>query len=467
MPFGAMRIGPDTTNNTLDLGYRHCSGYNWADGNIRAFSHTRLVNAGVTDLGNIGVMPTSRRGVNEAIKAAVTGQGELWLSHYVKKSEYAKPGRYSVYMDSIDVQADILTFDKFAGVHRYTWNPTEKYGSKTETTKTENIIANQARGMVIDICHAADKHLESEGACLFADLSIQPDKRSFKASVLFRGSLSGRGSDDGVSVYVYGAFVDPMESKTLFLLEDWLVCTGDKACDVVSGVPAFYKDAEPTVFSSTSGKLLAHVRFPNMGSGESTTIELVVGLSFISADQAKSNLAAALSKNSALHPLSPPSQSSVVSNGVSYFAKLQLQVTNEWCTALSTLQIQDSFPPDSMDGLTLPEKPVLPDIPFDKFKRDFLTIAYSSHYRTLLSPTQYTEASSEYLGMDRALHNAKTERAAAGMVSLFGEASLEYYSDLSLWDTFRTQHPWLLLSRPDVAIGVMRSMGEMSKHAGR
>ena len=126
--------------------------------------------------------------------------------------------------------------------------------------------------------------------------------------------------------------------------------------------------------------------------------------------------------------------------------------------------------------VNLPDKPVIPDIPFDKFKRDFLTIAYSAHYRTLLSPTQYSEANGCYLGMDRAVHNAKAERSLAGMSvvgssssssSSTASSSLEYYSDLSLWDTFRTQHPWLLLTRPDVAIGTLRSMGEMSKQANR
>jgi putative alpha-1,2-mannosidase len=233
----------------------------------------------------------------------------------------------------------------------------------------------------------------------------------------------------------------------------------------VSGIPSIRKDSEPTVFSSSSGKLLSHVRFLNKGdSADPFSIELVMGLSFISADQAKANLAAALSKNSAV---APTSIHSPVRDGVSYFKAMQAQVKSEWCDALSTLQLQDDFPASSMEGVTFPDKPELPDIPFDKFQRDFLTIAYSSLYRTLLSPTQYTEANGEYFGMDQITHNAKSERQAAGMVEVAGPASFEYFSDLSLWDTFRTQHPWLLLSRPDVAIGTIRSMGEMSKHVNR
>ena len=30
-PFGALRLGPDTTNKVPDLDFRHCSGYNFND----------------------------------------------------------------------------------------------------------------------------------------------------------------------------------------------------------------------------------------------------------------------------------------------------------------------------------------------------------------------------------------------------------------------------------------------------
>ena len=40
VPFGALRLGPDTTSNFFDNNLRHFSGYNYLDRYIRGFSHT-------------------------------------------------------------------------------------------------------------------------------------------------------------------------------------------------------------------------------------------------------------------------------------------------------------------------------------------------------------------------------------------------------------------------------------------
>ena len=69
---------------------------------------------------------------------------------------------------------------------------------------------------------------------------------------------------------------------------------------------------------------------------------------------------------------------------------------------------------------------------------------YTSFYRTLMSPTVYSEADGSYLGMDEQVH--------------FVAPGEKYYSDMSLWDTFRTQNPWLVLTRPDVARDVAHSL---------
>ena len=55
MPFGMMQLSPDTR---LD-GWDGCSGYHYSDEYIYGFSHTRLSGTGVSDYGDILLMPTS------------------------------------------------------------------------------------------------------------------------------------------------------------------------------------------------------------------------------------------------------------------------------------------------------------------------------------------------------------------------------------------------------------------------
>eukprot|EP00666_Eupelagonemidae_sp_cell4sb_P000811 gene811-20444_t len=71
LPFGALRLGPDTSKGglpPLELGRdallppnpsvaAHDGGYAYGDTHVRAFSHTHMAGAGVGDFGNVGVMP--------------------------------------------------------------------------------------------------------------------------------------------------------------------------------------------------------------------------------------------------------------------------------------------------------------------------------------------------------------------------------------------------------------------------
>ena len=89
VPFGSMRLGPDTLGVFhSDLEFNHFSGYYYGDHVVRAFSHTRLVGAGVSDYGSVGVMPT-RPPVSPA-SAAPDGA----RAAFKKSTEFASPGVY-------------------------------------------------------------------------------------------------------------------------------------------------------------------------------------------------------------------------------------------------------------------------------------------------------------------------------------------------------------------------------------
>eukprot|EP01034_Spumella_vulgaris_P030503 gene30503-37731_t len=78
-------------------------------------------------------------------------------------------------------------------------------------------------------------------------------------------------------------------------------------------------------------------------------------------------------------------------------------------------------------------------------------------------PSVYTESGGLYLGVDQEVHNVTAERIAKyGDSIATSPQSYHFFSDLSLWDTFRTLHPWLLLLNEDLAVGIVRSLAEIT-----
>jgi predicted alpha-1,2-mannosidase len=78
-------------------------------------------------------------------------------------------------------------------------------------------------------------------------------------------------------------------------------------------------------------------------------------------------------------------------------------------------------------------------------------IFYSCMYRLFLQPTNIADVDGRYRGPDDSIRIAKNE---------------EYYSTLSLWDTYRAAHPLYTLIAPEKVNGFINSMIEHSKAAG-
>ena len=114
LPFGMLQLGPDTYPSSLtgDGDFAH-SGYNYSDNKIRGFSHIRKSTSGgvricdrswlLSVLPVIGTVPLS----NDSLFTGID-----------KKSEFASPGQYQVYLNDYNIQAD-LTVSPHAGFHRY------------------------------------------------------------------------------------------------------------------------------------------------------------------------------------------------------------------------------------------------------------------------------------------------------------------------------------------------------------
>lgn len=80
-----------------------------------------------------------------------------------------------------------------------------------------------------------------------------------------------------------------------------------------------------------------------------------------------------------------------------------------------------------------------------------LRVFYSSVYHTLQMPTLTSDVDGAYRGVDQRVRRVEGFR---------------YYSDLSLWDTFRTEHPWLTLVYPEYQRDFVRSIVLMGEALG-
>ena len=111
MPFGMMQLSPDTR---LD-GWDGCSGYHYTDTEIYGFSHTHLSGTGVSDYGDVLVMPTNKVVFNNGADGK-----EGYKSKFRHDREIAEPGFYKVHLDATNIDVE-LTVSERSGMHRYTF----------------------------------------------------------------------------------------------------------------------------------------------------------------------------------------------------------------------------------------------------------------------------------------------------------------------------------------------------------
>ena len=96
-PFGMVQLSPDTRLT----GWDGCSGYHYSDSEIYGFSHTHLSGTGVSDYGDILLMPVN----NGAAIADGTLEYEDYKSPFSHKEEQATAGFYEVYLEKPQVVA--------------------------------------------------------------------------------------------------------------------------------------------------------------------------------------------------------------------------------------------------------------------------------------------------------------------------------------------------------------------------
>jgi predicted alpha-1,2-mannosidase len=126
VPFGMVQLSPDTRLT----GWDGCSGYHYSDSVVYGFSHTHLSGTGISDYGDVLLMPT------------VGDPKGDYASRFSHQNEKASPGYYAVRLDDDNIFVE-LTATARAGMHRYTFP------------------ATNAANIILDLAHR-DKVLDSD-----------------------------------------------------------------------------------------------------------------------------------------------------------------------------------------------------------------------------------------------------------------------------------------------------------------
>ncbi len=349
VPFGMVRLSPETASIFINKKALNTSGYYYGDNKILGFSHTRLVGTGATDGGHFLVFPATGE-----ISQKIRFNG--LYTKFSHEEEIAFPGYYAVKLSKLGVLAE-LTATQRVGMHRYTFSQEE----------TPHILINVTNAL-------------GNGRSRDGEVRILPETNEIEGSVRTYGSFSGRYG--GIKVYFVARFNQPFLEYGVWRENNFLPNQGKADGDEIGVDLSFEKKNSQQV------------------------IELKLAISFVSLKNARQNLEAEV--------------------GQKNFYEIVSEAKSAWEDKLSLIQIEECT---------------------DKQR----TIFYTALYRTFQMPTIFNDVNGEYFGFDKQVHQAKGFR---------------YFTDLSLWDTFRNVHPLYTIIAPEDQRDMLVSLVEMSKQGG-
>ncbi|MBN9690077.1 MAG: GH92 family glycosyl hydrolase [Verrucomicrobia bacterium] len=345
VPFGMVRLGPETVSLGFAKRGLNTSGYFYGDERILGFSHTRLNGTGATDGGHVLVTPGNRSLEPQEFRRGHS----LRFSHH---EEVASPGYYAVRLPEIGALTE-LTATTRVGMHRYTFDP------------------GVTPHLVFDVMNALGGRRSDEGR-----VQVRSDLRELSGSVRTFGTFASRYG--GIRVFFVARLSTPAASVVL------------------------WRDGkrQPGESVSEGLEVAAELAFPKATKPHEITLQ--VGLSYVSLENARANLEAEGEGRT--------------------FEQIAASARQEWEERLATIRV---------DGGT------------DTQRRIF----YTALFRVFQMPTVVQDANGDYLGFDRQVHQA---------------VGFRYFTDLSLWDTFRTVHPLFTLIAPqdqrDMVVSLIRML---------
>ncbi|MDQ2178172.1 GH92 family glycosyl hydrolase [Marinifilum sp. D714] len=139
VPFGMVQLSPDTRN---DESWDGCGGYHYSDSSIIGFSHTHLSGTGVSDYGDVLLLPiTGKVNLNSGTSK---NPDAGYRSRFSLDSESAEPGYYSVYLDDYKVKVE-LTAGNRVGYHKYTFEEAGKVKLLLDLIHRDPVIESEIR----------------------------------------------------------------------------------------------------------------------------------------------------------------------------------------------------------------------------------------------------------------------------------------------------------------------------------
>ena len=340
VPFGMVKLGPDTSLDWGAFDPYHCAGYYWDDTHVEGFSHTHMHGTGVPDYGDVLVMPVDG-------PSAAYPNPDAWRAPFSHDNESAAAGYYALTLDSgIGVE---LTASRHTGVHRYRW-----------PDGADPVL-------LFDLEHVLG------GSSLGGEVHVDPAAGTISGWLTNAGGFTGQGFPVYFHAEVAGGF-------------------GDFA--------TWADDAPTEGRADASGVDLGVWIRP-----ATNPAELRVGISPVSVAGAVANLAEVDGKG---------------------FEAVVADAQEAWAEPLGRFEIA---------GADAAEQ----------------RIFYTAVYHLLQMPTNWTDADGRYAGFDGEVHTA---------------GAAPFYSDFSLWDTYRTAHPAFTLFYPEYANAFAASLLTMAQQGG-
>ena len=325
------------------------------------FAHGALSGVGCPELGAIITMPTI---------------GEVKADRYERGSTYveevATPGYYATTYDKFSVRAEATATER-ASVERYTFL---EGGQANIIVDLGTALSNESGAMLRKVSNTEVEGVRLLGTFCYTNQAVFP-------------------------VYFVARISKPAQSTGYWKLQPEM--TGIEA--QWSGDSGEYK-----LYNNYSREMMGNDIgfFFSLGEVEAgTVVEVKVGISYTSIENARKNLDAEV--------------------GDSTFDEVRQASYNRWNEALSRIRVEGGTEEDK-------------------------TIFYTALYHSLLHPNILSDINGEYPTMER------------GDIGL--AVGYDRYTVFSLWDTYRNVHQLLTLAFPERQTDMIRSMVGMSQEWG-